>query len=84
MSITVQPAENIVLTMDGKNGEGEQKISIPEYYRQFYSATVTKPRLPCVQVRHSESEYICWSYTVCSRLSAEIAITVRQKSVHSN
>ncbi|RSH92939.1 hypothetical protein EHS25_008385 [Saitozyma podzolica] len=49
MSITVQPAENIVFTMDGKNGEGEQKISIPEYYRQFYSATVTKPRLPCVQ-----------------------------------
>jgi eukaryotic translation initiation factor 2C len=57
MSITVQPAENIIFTMDGKNGEGEQKISIPAYYRQFYSATVTKPRMPCVQVRHSASGY---------------------------
>lgn len=57
MSITAQSAEKIIFTMDGKNGEGEQRITIADYYRQFYSATVTKPRLPCVQVGHSANEY---------------------------
>jgi hypothetical protein len=50
MSITLQAAEDIRFMIQGKDGVGERQVSIPEYYKSYYGAVVTKPRLPCVQV----------------------------------
>ncbi|WVQ85375.1 hypothetical protein IAT38_007540 [Cryptococcus sp. DSM 104549] len=49
LSVTLQPAEAITFMIQGKDGKPDEKISIPDYYKQFHGSTVTKPRLPCVQ-----------------------------------
>ena len=46
---THQPAENIKFLLTGKDGAADKMVTIVEYYRKTYNATVTKPRLPCVQ-----------------------------------
>jgi len=46
---THQPAENIKFLLTGKDGAADKMVTIVEYYKKTYNATVTKPRLPCVQ-----------------------------------
>jgi eukaryotic translation initiation factor 2C len=49
-SITLQAAQDISFTIQGKDGKADRRASIPEYFKEWYGVTVTKPRLPCVQV----------------------------------
>ncbi|WWC86242.1 uncharacterized protein L201_001115 [Kwoniella dendrophila CBS 6074] len=49
LSLTLQPAEQITFEIQSRDGGPGEKISVTEYYRQYHSATVTKPRLPCIQ-----------------------------------
>lgn len=50
MSVTLQAAADITFMIQRKDGVGERKITIPDYYQEYYGVVVTKPRLPCVQV----------------------------------
>ena len=47
--LTTQPAETIKFLLTGKDGAADKMVTIVEYYKKTYNATVTKPRLPCVQ-----------------------------------
>ncbi|WWD17893.1 hypothetical protein CI109_102338 [Kwoniella shandongensis] len=49
LSVTSESAQNIKFNIEGRDGNPDQKISIPEYYQKFHQSPVTKPRLPCVQ-----------------------------------
>lgn len=48
-TLTIQPAEGIKFLLTGKDGAADKMVTIVEYYKKTYNATVTKPRLPCVQ-----------------------------------
>ena len=50
MSVTTTPAKDIKFSFQPRDGSSEIQISILDYYKQYHSAPVTKPRLPCVQV----------------------------------
>ncbi|KAK8865920.1 hypothetical protein IAR55_001068 [Kwoniella newhampshirensis] len=49
LSITRECAQNIKFSIEGRDGQPDQTISICDYYQQFHQSPVTKPRLPCVQ-----------------------------------
>ncbi|EIW72602.1 hypothetical protein TREMEDRAFT_12051, partial [Tremella mesenterica DSM 1558] len=50
MSVTLQSAERITFSMQSKDGRGQdQVLSLPQYFRDYYQATITRPRLPCIQ-----------------------------------
>jgi eukaryotic translation initiation factor 2C len=49
-SVTLQPAEEIFFVMDSKDGTGDQRVSVVQYFKNMYAVEVTKPRLPCIQV----------------------------------
>ena len=55
MSLTSNSAETITFSIQGKDG-ADRRVTIPEYYKEFYGVTVTKPRLPCIQVRSRSPE----------------------------
>ncbi|OCF55470.1 hypothetical protein L486_06954 [Kwoniella mangroviensis CBS 10435] len=48
LSVTLQPAEQITFEIQGREGGG-RNISIADYFIEFHSVQVTKPRLPCIQ-----------------------------------
>lgn len=50
MSITLQAAKDISFVMEDKKTGENKKFFIPDYYKQYCQAEVTKPRLPCIQV----------------------------------
>ena len=50
MSITLERAEDISFTMTDKDTGKDTKVYVPEYFSKYCSVTVTRPRLPCVQV----------------------------------
>lgn len=43
--ITTQPASEMKLLLDGKNGQKSRMVSLQEYYKQTYNVQITKPRL---------------------------------------
>ena len=49
-SITLMPAEKIFFALNGKDGQADRRVSICQYFEEFHGSTVTKPRLPCIQV----------------------------------
>jgi eukaryotic translation initiation factor 2C len=44
------PAEKIFFALNGKDGQADRRVSICQYFEEFHGSTVTKPRLPCIQV----------------------------------
>jgi eukaryotic translation initiation factor 2C len=49
-SITLQGADKIFFALNGKDGEKDRQVSVPQYFEEVHGARVTKPRLPCVPV----------------------------------
>ncbi|ORY32296.1 Piwi domain-domain-containing protein [Naematelia encephala] len=50
MSITTQAAQDITFYIQSKGGDlPERRISVTDYWKEYYGTAVTKPRLPCVQ-----------------------------------
>lgn len=41
--------------MDSKDGSGDQRVSVVQYFKNMYAVEVTKPRLPCIQVSEASS-----------------------------
>ena len=50
LSMTQAPARGMNFMIQGKDGAQDRNVSIPEYYKEYYGVTVTKPDLPCIQV----------------------------------
>lgn len=53
MSITLERAEDISFTLTDKETGRDRKVYVPEYFKDYCAAPVTKPRLPCIQVSSS-------------------------------
>lgn len=49
MGITEKEASAEIFTMQGKDGQADQRVSLVDYYKKQYNKVVTKPRLPCVR-----------------------------------
>ncbi|KAJ9093914.1 hypothetical protein QFC19_008146 [Naganishia cerealis] len=48
MSITAKPANEIEFTLAGRDGTGDVKTNIAQYYRTAYNRDLRFPKLPCV------------------------------------
>jgi eukaryotic translation initiation factor 2C len=50
MSLSLQAAERISFTSDDKKTGKSITMTIPDFFKQYHGITVTRPRLPCIQV----------------------------------
>ncbi|WVR04637.1 hypothetical protein IAU60_001648 [Kwoniella sp. DSM 27419] len=47
--ITFRRADELKFAIEGTDGSKNRMVTVPQYFKEKYNVTVTKPRLPCIQ-----------------------------------
>jgi eukaryotic translation initiation factor 2C len=47
VGFTKKPASELRFQLEGKNGEPDRTVTLPEYFKRQYNLDLRKPRLPC-------------------------------------
>ncbi|RXK35353.1 hypothetical protein M231_07375 [Tremella mesenterica] len=55
-SLTFQSADELQFLLNGRDGGPDRMVKIPQYFKETYNVTVTKPRLPCVM--YGQKNYV--------------------------
>jgi eukaryotic translation initiation factor 2C len=48
--VTLHSAAELNFVIEGKDGNPDRRVSVAQFYKEYYGCEVRKPRLPCIQV----------------------------------